>query len=403
MKRVLWAVLLVLALVSAAFAGYGVLSQVAAPAVRAQAPAAPQAVADNDVLAILEAATEKVYQEVSPSVVFIEVTEGATQSAPRTRRQSGQPFQFPPRQGSGSGFVWDKQGHIVTNNHVVDGATSIKVTFSDGATVTGKVVGTDPNSDLAVIQVSVPASGLQPVTLADSTQVKVGQIAIAIGNPFGLENTMTVGYVSAVGRSLPVQSSASRASYSIPDIIQTDAPINPGNSGGVLLDRRGQVVGVTNAIASSGGASSGVGFAIPAATVARVVPALISGGRVSYSWLGVSGTTLSSDLAQAMDLKSDQHGALVGEVVSGGPADKAGLKASGRTVTVSGQDVQVGGDVIVAIDGHPVASFEDLVAYLVRSTTPGQQVDLTVLRDGREQQVALTLGERPAQPQQSAP
>ena len=403
MKRVLWGVLLVLALVSAAFAGYGVLSQVAVPAVRAQAPAAPQAVADNDVLAILEAATEKVYQEVGPSVVFIEVTEGATQPAPRTRRQSGQPFQFPPRQGSGSGFVWDKQGHIVTNNHVVDGATSIRVTFSDGTTVTGKVVGTDPNSDLAVIQVSVPASGLQPVTLADSTQVKVGQIAIAIGNPFGLENTMTVGYVSAVGRSLPVQSSASRASYSIPDIIQTDAPINPGNSGGVLLDRHGQVVGVTNAIASSGGASSGVGFAIPAATVARVVPALISGGRVSYSWLGVSGTTLISDLAQAMDLKSDQHGALVGEVVSDGPADKAGLKASGRTVTLSGQDVQVGGDVIVAIDGHPVASFEDLVAYLVRSTTPGQQVALTVLRDGREQQVALTLGERPAQPQQSAP
>jgi serine protease Do len=405
MRKLLLSVALIFVLALAAFVGPSVLKQVSVPEARAQAPAtqaAPPASADT--LASLESAMETVYQNVSPSVVFIEVTQGgstqsgSSQGTPRSGRQFGSQI---PQQGSGSGFVWDKEGRIVTNNHVVDGATSINVTFADGTVVPAKVLGTDANSDLAVIQVSVSADKLQPVTLADSTKVKVGQIAIAIGNPFGLESTMTVGYVSGLGRSLPAGSSrggsGTGSSYTMPDIIQTDAPINPGNSGGVLLNSRGEVLGVTNAIATNGGTSSGVGFAIPAATVAKVVPTLISGGHYAYSWLGISGTTLTPDLAQAMNLKSDQHGALVAAVVSGGPADKAGLKAGTTTVTLNGRDVQVGGDVIVAVDGNAINNFDALVAYQTRSTKPGQEVTLTILRGGQEQQVKVTLGERPAQ------
>ena len=308
------------------------------------------------------------------------------------------------QQGSGSGFVWDKEGHIVTNNHVVEGADKIEVAFSDGTTVPGTLVGTDPDSDLAVVKVDLPAEKLQPVRIADSTQVKVGQLAIAIGNPFGLENTMTVGIVSALARSLPVESnSGTGPSYTIPDVIQTDAPINPGNSGGVLVDDLGEVFGVTSAIISPVRASAGIGFAVPSAIVQKVVPVLIEQGRYAHSWLGISGTTMDPDLAQAMGLQADQRGALVIEVVPGGPADQAGLQGSDRQITVDGEERQVGGDVIVALDGQPVETFDDLVTYLVRSTTVGQKVTLTVLRDGREQQIEATLGERPGQEQEAAP
>jgi len=404
MKKYVLAIALALVLVLAGFFGPTLLKQLSAPAVVAQAPSTQtqstgstlSSASDADLIASLESAVESVYENVSPSVVFIEVTQGVSQTSGSSRSRQMPQFQLPPRQGSGSGFVWDKQGNIVTNNHVVANATSIKVTFSDGTTVPAQVVGTDSNSDLAVIRVSVSADKLHPVTLADSTQVKVGQIAIAIGNPFGLESTMTVGFVSGLQRTLSTSSSG-RSSYAIPDIIQTDAPINPGNSGGVLLNRSGQVIGVTSAIASSTGTSSGVGFAVPAATVAKVVPALIGDGHYASSWLGISGGSLNSDLAEAMDLKSDQRGVLIGEVVTGGPADKAGLKGGDRTITLDGQDVQVGGDVIVAIDGHSVSNFEAFVAYLANSTTPGQKVTLTILRSGREQQVTVTLGERPTQ------
>jgi len=350
---------------------------------------------DSSVIANLEGTLQAIYQAVNPSVVSIVVTEDASASSSSGFR--GQPFQSQPQQASGSGFVWDKQGHIVTNNHVVDGASNIKVTFTDGTSVSAKLVGREPNSDLAVIQVDVSADKLVPVTVADSTQVKVGQLAVAIGNPFGLENSMTVGFVSALGRSLPVSSSGSaQTSYTIPDIIQTDAPINPGNSGGILLNSRGEVIGVTSAIESPVRASAGVGFAVPSATVKRVVPTLIEKGAYVQPWLGISGTTLTSELAQAMGLKAEQHGALVVEVTSGGPAEKAGLKASTNSATVSGQQVPVGGDVIVALDGQAVTSFDALVTYLSRSA-PGKQVALTVLRDGKEQTINVTLGERPAQ------
>jgi serine protease Do len=355
----------------------------------------------------LEVTLERIYQDVSPSVVSIQVIQKQTvgMGLPQMLPELpffGQPLPQQPQeqyqQGLGSGFVWDQEGHIVTNNHVVEGADKIKVTFSDGTTVSGTVVGTDPDSDLAVVKVELPAAQLHPVQLADSTQVKVGQLAVAIGNPFGLENTMTVGFVSALERSLPVGSeSVDGPSYTIPDIIQTDASVNPGNSGGILVDDQGQMIGVTAAIASPVRASAGIGFAIPSAIVQKVVPVLIEKGRYAHPWLGISGTSLDPDLAQAMKLKADQHGALVIDVTSDGPADKAGLRGSDQSITVDGGERRVGGDVIVAMSGQPVETFDDLVTYLVRSTEVGEKVTLTVLRDGREQQVEVTLSERPSQ------
>jgi len=373
----------------------------------APAAAAPTT-SSTEVVAALEGTLELIYGQVNPSVVNIRVVQKQEATAPNFPEIPGMPFPFlePPttpqgpqeyyQQGAGSGFVWDKEGHIVTNNHVVDGADKISVTFYDGTTVSGEVVGTDPDSDLAVVKVDVPADRLQPVQVADSTQVKVGQLAVAIGNPFALESTMTVGFVSALGRLLPVDSGNGQGpGYSIPDVIQTDAPINPGNSGGVLVDDQGQVVGVTSAIISPIGASAGIGFAIPSAIVEKVVPVLIKSGNYEHSWLGVSGVSLNPDLADAMNLKSDQRGALVMEVVSGGPADKAGLQGSDRQVNIEGQDVRVGGDVIIAIDGQPVKEFDDVVTYLVRATEVGQKVTLTVLRDSKEETIQVTLAARP--------
>jgi serine protease Do len=369
------------------------------------------ALSQNEALAAIEGALENIYTQVNPSVVSIQVTQKEEVSAlpefpgfrfffgPQTP-QSQEPQEF-YRHGAGSGFVWDKQGHIVTNNHVVDGADKITATFVDGTIAPAEVVGTDPDSDLAVLKVDLPTAQLQPIEVGDSTQVKVGQLAVAIGNPFGLENTMTVGFVSALERLLPVTSSAEEAmsaqepNYTIPDIIQTDAPINPGNSGGVLVNDQGQVIGVTAAIESPVRASAGVGFAIPSAIVQKVVPALIKDGHYQHSWLGLSGISLSPELAQAMNLKADQHGALVVDVTPGSPADKAGLGGSDRQMKIEDQEVRVGGDVIVAIDGQPVKDFDDLVAYLVRSTEVNQTVKLTVLRQGKEETVKATLAARP--------
>lgn len=356
----------------------------------------------------MEAAFENIYNQVNPSVVLINVVEQPTSSTLPGFGNSpfGSPFQqgpqgrqtAPAQTALGSGFVWNTDGYIVTNNHVISGASKISVVFSDGTTVPATVVGADPDSDLAVLKVNAPASELHPVQVADSTQVKVGQLAIAIGNPFGEHNTMTTGIISALGRSLPVnQSSTSQgASYTIPDVIQTDAPINPGNSGGVLLNIDGQVIGVTSEIESPVRASSGVGFAIPSEIVQKVVPALIKTGHYDHPYLGLSGTTLTPSLAQAMGLNASQRGALVIDVTAGGPADKAGLHGSTQQATVDGQQVPVGGDVITAIDSQSVKSFDDIVAYLARSTNVGQTVTLTILRGGQQQTIQVTLTARPA-------
>jgi S1-C subfamily serine protease len=320
-----------------------------------------------------------VYQKVNPSVVNIQVTKQVQQpdvSGFFGDSQPGDSYQY----GEGSGFVYDAKGHIITNNHVVDGATKVQVTFYDDVALPATVVATDPGSDLAVIKVNGDPSELHPVSLADSSQLEVGQRAIAIGNPFGLEGTLTAGIISALGRTLP----ASNTDFVIPDIIQTDAAINPGNSGGPLLNERGEVIGVTTAIvpgSGPGGQGSflGVGFAVPVNIVKRVVPALISDGHYDHPWLGISGVTLGPDLARVMQL-SVERGVLVVKVVGNSPADKAGLKGSDKTVTFEGQDVPAGGDVLT---------------YLTDDTQVSQEITLTVLRNGHQQQVKVTLDSRP--------
>ena len=398
-KLYILAALLLLPLLG--LAGFGLPALQAASAATTAAPTAVQAAAGNlqadDVLSALQTRLGEIYDTVNPSVVNIQVVLGSGADLSNQPEIPGMPTNpSMPQRALASGFVWDKAGYIVTNNHVVDGATKVTVTFSDNTTAQADVVGTDPDSDLAVIKVDMPAEQLNPVQLADSTQVKTGQLAVAIGNPYGLEGTMTVGFVSALGRSLPVNSSDLMApSYTIPDIIQTDAPINPGNSGGVLVDDAGQVMGVPTAIESESGANAGIGFAVPSAIVERVVPVLIRDGHYEHPWLGISATSLNSELAEAMDLGSDQRGVLVVEVTPDSPAAKAGLQGSDKQVELSSGQAQVGGDVLTAINGQPVKEFDDLVTYLARSTSVGDAVNLTLLRGGKEETVQVTLAARP--------
>jgi serine protease Do len=352
----------------------------------------------------LQSTYEAIYQNVNPSVVTIEISSQVTNTANPFGGQGnngGQNNQDNQGQvvptAEGSGWIWDNAGHIVTNNHVVEGSAKITVVFSDGSSYDAKVVGTDPNTDLAVIQVSgAPAALLKPITVGDSTQVKVGQLVIAIGNPFGLANTMTTGIVSAISRSISAGASRSQnsnsPSFSIPDAIQTDAAINPGNSGGVLVDLNGALIGVPSQIESASGSNSGVGFAIPSAVVKNVVPQLISKGSAAHSYLGISGGTLTADLDSQFNLKTGQQGILVATVVAGGPAEKAGIKAA--QTDANGNPTTVG-DIITAIEGKTITRFEDLVSYLFNNTQPGQTVTLTVIRDGKETPVKVTLGTQP--------
>lgn len=366
------------------------------PVLITETDSVPATFAQEAVLSELQAALSDIYEDVNPSVVSIQVTQKVSTmmqqmpfygSTPQTEEQY--------QQGAGSGFVWDKQGHIVTNYHVIEDADKVRVQFSDGTNVLAEVVGTDPDSDLAVLKVNVPAAQLHPVTIADSEQVRVGQLAVAIGNPFGLGNTMTVGFVSAVGRSLPAQTtSASSARYTIPDVIQTDASINPGNSGGVLVNEKGEVVGVPSAIISPVQASVGIGFAIPSGIVQKVVPALIAEGNYTHAWLGISGTTLIPDIAEAMGLDENQRGALVITVQENGPAGEAGLRGSDSEITVDGQTLPTGGDIIIALAGNTVDTFEDLVANLARFSAD-ETVTLTVIRNNAVREIEVTLGERP--------
>lgn len=327
---------------------------------------------------------EEIYQKVNPSVVHIRTSISSDNA-------------FGPSGGEGSGFVWDTEGYIVTNAHVVEGATDVRVIFADGAVEDAEIIGSDVFSDLAVIKVDAPADRLFPLELADSSQVRVGQIAVAIGNPFGLQGTMTQGIISGLSRSLQVGNAILGGTYSIPDIIQTDAPINPGNSGGVLVDENGSVIGVTSAIASDTGTNSGIGFVIPSNIVKKFVPMLITEGSVEHSWMGITGTTLTPDLAELFGLAEDQRGAIVFSLVSGGPAEQAGVLGGSEETSVDGETISVGGDVIVAIDGQEVNYFEDMISYLFNNTDPGQSITLTVLRNGVEENIELTLGVLPGQ------
>ncbi len=348
-------------------------------------------VADND-SAILQA----VYRKVNPSVVYIEnQTQVSRASSAATLATS-----------SGSGFVWDNQGHIVTNNHVVEGADRLEVTFNDGVTLPAELVATDVDSDLAVIKIDPQLVTLTPVAQGDINAVQVGQRAIAIGNPFGLVGTMTSGIVSAMGRSL-ASNPDNASSYNVPQVIQTDAAINPGNSGGPLLNDNGEVIGVNFQIRSESGSDSGVGFAIPINIVQRVVPALIENGVYRHAYLGIRGQTYSPAWAEALGFAPDVRGAYVADVVAGGPASKAGLQAADRdTDVVLGLGaagpvyLQSGGDLIIAIDDQPVKTFDDLLIYLESFKSPGDKIDVTVLRPGEgERHVTITLGQRPSQTQ----
>ena len=292
----------------------------------------------------------------------------------------------------GSGFVYDDQGHIITNAHVVNGVDVVEITFADGLIRQANLVGMDLFSDLAVVKTDLPA-GITPIPMGSMDKLAVGQTVVAIGNPFGFEGTLTSGIISALGRTIP-----SQTQYSIPEAIQTDAAINPGNSGGPLLNLSGEVVGVVDQIETTGASAGnvGVGFAIPVSIVQRVVPALISQGSYDWPWLGVVGYTIYPALVKAMNLPVEQ-GAYVSAVTADSPAMSAGLIGAKDTVTQDGFTVEVGGDVITAIDGHPVKTFDDLLVYLSLHTSPGQEVTLTILRDGKYKDVKLVLGSRPVE------
>ncbi len=325
------------------------------------------------------------YQQTIPGVVTILVTTSQGEAL-------------------GSGFVYDTQGHIVTNDHVVQGAQNnkVEVDFQSGKKVYGTVIGTDPDSDLAIIKVDVPASQLHPVPVGDSSALKIGQTVVAIGNPFGETGTMTVGIVSGLSRtvsSLHAVPGSSGQTFTAGDFIQTDAAINAGNSGGPLLNLNGQVVGIvesdaTNSFTATGGPiSSGVGFAVSSNMLKKVAPLLISNGKVDYPYLGISFySNLSLDAIQALGLTQDT-GAYVVDVVSGGPAAQAGIRAGTQQTSIQG--LNAGGDLITAIDGNPVMSFDDLLSYLILNKSPGDKVVLTVLRGTQKQDITVTLGKRP--------
>jgi S1-C subfamily serine protease len=291
--------------------------------------------------------------------------------------------------GVGSGFVFDKKGHIITNSHVVKDAKKVVVTFLDGRSYNAEVIGFDKFTDIGVIKVNADLSLLKPLAIGDSANLRVGEPIAAIGNPFGLSGSMTSGIVSQLGRLLPLG-----AGYSIPDVIQTDAAINPGNSGGPLLNMRGEIVGINTAIQSATGEFTGVGFAVPSQTIAKIVPTLIENGEYHHPWIGISGRDIDPDLAKVLNL-NDAVGFLVITVVENSPASKAGMHGSNETVEIDGVKYPVGGDIILSVDGKQVRKIDDILVHLQRAKSIGDEMNLEILRDGRTTNITITLEERP--------
>ncbi|MCH7757005.1 MAG: trypsin-like peptidase domain-containing protein [Thaumarchaeota archaeon] len=291
--------------------------------------------------------------------------------------------------GLGSGFVFDKKGHIITNAHVVKDAKKVVITFLDGRSYNAEIIGVDTFTDIAVIKVNAGLSLLHPLPLGDSSNLRVGEPIAAIGNPFGLSGSMTSGIVSQLGRLLP-----SGAGYSIPDVIQTDAAINPGNSGGPLLNMRGEIVGINTAIQSATGEFAGVGFAIPSQTLAKIVPSLIKNGEYKHPWIGISGRDIGPDLAKVLKL-NDALGFLVVTVIPDSPASRAGLQGSENTVEMDGIQYIVGGDIILSVDGLEVRKISDILIHLQRAKSVGDEMVLEIIRDGRTTNFTIILGERP--------
>jgi S1-C subfamily serine protease len=295
----------------------------------------------------------------------------------------------------GSGFVYDDNGHIITNHHVVSGGGNrLDVTFQDGSVYRASLIGSDPSADIAVLYVKeVSKEKLLPLSLADSSKVRVGEHVAAIGNPFGLSGSMSTGIVSGVGRQIPAQEDDG---FTIPDIIQTDAPINPGNSGGPLLNMRGEVIGINSAIFSTTGQFAGVGFAIPSNTIAQVVPSLITTGSYQHPWLGVAGMDMTPGIASRLGL-DEPRGFLVMDVVAGSPAEKAGIQRGEEDAVIDGISMKLGGDVILAIDNNTVRKIDDILAYVETEKSVGDDLKLTILRDGQMMEVIATLLPRPSQ------
>ena len=354
-----------------------------ASAPAADVPAAPAATLDaTAIVAAYEQVLGDIYDTALPSVVRIVVSQWVTTNSGRVLAPAGE----------GSGFVWSASGHIVTNHHVIADADLVTVIFADGWEAEATVLGSDPDSDLAALKIDVPDVPLVPLALGDSAALRVGQLAIAIGAPFGQDFTMTTGIVSALGRTIP----SAETKFVNPQVIQTDAPINPGNSGGPLLDREGSVIGINSQIATRSGSSSGIGFSVPINTAKRVVPELIETGSYEYAYLGIRGASLGPRLAEAKGLDVNTRGVIVSQVFGDGPAGRAGLVANERSVEVDGLRFPTGGDVITSIDGVQVSDMEDLLSYLAGMTRPGDRVALGLIReDGGDAIVEVVLGQRP--------
>jgi 2-alkenal reductase len=341
----------------------------------AAATTAPGASGQQPISTGLETDLVALYERLNPSVVHIFVYDEAGNQL-----------------GTGTGFVYDDQGHIITNNHVVSSAARLEVAFPNGERRSAETIGTDIDSDLGVIRVTDPPAGVLPIPLGDSDSVRVGQFVVAIGNPFGEAGSLSLGIVSGLGRTLASDRIAEGGGrYSLPQVIQTDAAINPGNSGGPLLNLAGEVVGVNSAISTSTGANSGVGFSIPVNAVRRVAPALIATGEYHYTYMGVSMSELDLATQELLGLPQ-AAGAYVAEVTTGAPAAAAGLRGSGRSDL---GELLPGGDLIIAADGRPITNPDELISFLVFQTEVGQTISLTIIRDGQQIDVPLTLGQRP--------
>ena len=346
--------------------------------------------------------TPVLHTQTNPPILPTQVDPAEQDSTLEALYQQVLPGVVAIRAGSslGSGFVFDNEGHVITNQHVVEGSSEVEVDFTSGFKAHGTVIGSDTDADVAVIQVNAPAEEIHPLAMGDSNTLGVGEQVVAIGNPFGLNGTMTLGIVSGLGRTQVASVSPEGGHFSTADIIQTDAAINPGNSGGPLFNLNGEVVGINQSIrtdtfnnATGNAVNSGVGFSISINLVKRIVPFLIRDGKYEYPYLGVSsGSDLGLAEIEALGLDT-YTGAYVISVTPGGPADQADIRAGDKPTSISG--LNAGGDIIIAFDGQPVHTFDQLLSYLTLTKSPGDTAVLTVLRDGQSMDITVTLGKRP--------
>jgi S1-C subfamily serine protease len=349
------------------------------------APAALARPASNSGDAI---SVSEIYKRDAPGVAFIKAD---------VVQQAQSVFGFPQQQQStatGSGFLIDDDGHILTNAHVVEGAKNVEVQLGDGETQSAEIVGTDPSTDVALLKVD-DTNGVSPLPLGESDDAQVGDAVVAIGNPYGLDRTVTSGIVSALQRQIQAPNG-----FSISDVIQTDAPINPGNSGGPLIDGDGRVIGINSQIESSSGGNQGIGFAVPIKTAIDVLNQLKDGGEAQHAYLGIRGASITAEIADALNLPVDE-GVLIEQVLQNGPADEAGIKGPTGEATTAGQTVPIGGDIITEIDGKAVIGMDELTS-VVDDHEPGDEISLTVWSDGQQRDVTVTLGDRPSNAQDSS-